>query len=519
MRWCYRRILHCLCWGSRVTRIRIGLLLVLAFVALTGCTRGPGQAELQRDVQAQLDTLFGSRVLEVKWLKRQGSAPFANASDGGSQAIVYFNAVLVFTAPYDPSDWSGLSPELIASALGATDEGLLGLGSGAVSAGSELRAYGSTVYHRAGGSWHASLLPSSAAKSESGTGHVKSSELIERLATVVNTTPGLQDADNAIVAEELDQALQDIRLRLNRGDQNVVVATGPSGGGYARFVASLQSPSADWSVTQANTHGSVENALMIDSGEARFALVQSDVAAAAVTGQGAFAAHGPLRHLRGIAALFPEPVHVVVRADSGITSVEGLRGARIAVGSVGSGTGWTAIQVLRAHGLEYDDYVSVDAASPEEALQLLLTDRTDAVIEVISAPWQQFVSVAAQSPLKLLPLDLDAMQRLSEYVPGLVPLTILPRTYAGQDSDVPTLAATALLVARTTESDVMVQQVLRFLFADESAAHRGVRASRLSRERARSGITMPLHDGAAAYFSATQVPVGNIDLPAPAKGY
>jgi hypothetical protein len=120
-------------------RLLYGLLPALLLIALAGCARGPDATGLQRDVQAQLDTLFGSRMLEVKSLNRQGSAPLAGAT-GGAQAIVYYNAVLAFTAPYDPSDWSGLSPELIATALGATDDGVIGLGSGRIAAGSELRA-------------------------------------------------------------------------------------------------------------------------------------------------------------------------------------------------------------------------------------------------------------------------------------------------------------------------------------------------------------------------------------------
>jgi TRAP transporter TAXI family solute receptor len=387
---------------------------------------------------------------------------------------------------------------------------VIGLGSGRVDAGSELRAYGSMVYRRAGDSWQASLLPPATAKPVAATGRViKSSDLIERLAGIVNTTPGLRDADDAIVAEELDQALQNIKLRLNQGEQGFVVATGPAGGEYARFVESLRPRAAAWSVTQANTQGSVTNALMIDSGEARFALVQSDVAAAAVTGQDAFASHGPLRHLRGVAALFPEPVHVVVREDSGLASVVSLRGARVAVGSRGSGTRQTAMQVLRAHGLERDDYVIVDARGPDEALQLLAASRIDAVIEVISAPWRQLAAASAQAPMILLPLDPDATTRLAESVPGLVPLTISQHTYGPQTRDVPTLAATALLVASSSVPDASVKQVLDFLFEGGLAVDRGVSASRLSRERALSGVTIPLHDGAAEYFAATKSSVSS----------
>ncbi|MDH4165733.1 MAG: hypothetical protein OEV90_04885, partial [Gammaproteobacteria bacterium] len=60
-----------------------GLLLGFALIVLAGCARGPDEAGLQRDVQAQLDTLFGNRVLAVTSLKRQGSAPLAATGNGG----------------------------------------------------------------------------------------------------------------------------------------------------------------------------------------------------------------------------------------------------------------------------------------------------------------------------------------------------------------------------------------------------------------------------------------------------
>jgi TRAP transporter TAXI family solute receptor len=474
----------------------------LVLLALAGCARGPDQDGLRADVQTQLDTLFGSRMLEVRTVRRQGSAPLAAASDGTKQAIVYYNAVLEFTAPYDPSDWSGLSPELIAAALGATDEGVIGLAAGRIGQGTRLRAYGSMVYRRAGADWQpATLTPGAALGAGGAPSAPKSTELIDRLAGIVNTTPGLHDADDAIVAQELDQALQNIRLRLNRGDQEqLIVASGPAGGEYVRFVESLRPRSAKWSVTHATTAGSVENALLLDAGEARFGLVQSDVAAAAVTGRAAFTSHGPLRHLRAVTALFPEPVHVVVRAADGPATIADLRGKRVALGSHGSGTRQTAMFVLRAHGLQTADYVPEDTDSPEEALQSLIDGRVDAVIEVVSAPWSQLATAAMRAPLKLLPLDAAAVAALAENLPGLLPLAIPAHTYAWQQGNVPTLAATALLVAHADVADASVTRVLDFLFTSEQVAQRGASASRLSRARALAGVTIPLHEAAAEYF-------------------
>ena len=137
-------------------RIFARTIVVVALALLAGaCTRGPDEAGLERDVQARLDAVFGRPVLVVRTLKRQGSAPLAAAQDGARQAIVYYNARLEFTEAYRPSDWEGLSPQLIADALGATDQGVVGLGSRSMAPGTELRAYGSMVYRRTDEEWQA----------------------------------------------------------------------------------------------------------------------------------------------------------------------------------------------------------------------------------------------------------------------------------------------------------------------------------------------------------------------------
>lgn len=480
------------------------LAVILTVLLATACSRGPDEAGLAADVQARLDELFGRQVLVLRHLKRQGSAPFAAAADGAGQAIVYFNATLELAESYDPSNWESLSPQLIADALGATDQGLVGLGSGSMAPGTELRAYGSLVYRRQGEAWQPAALPPRAAQRTTAGRAPRSQtdELVARLAQIVDKSPGLHGSRDAIVAEELDRALQNIELRLDTDRTEVIVATGPAGGEYARFVESLTARLGTASTIRvANTEGSVSNAFLVDRGKARFGLVQSDVAAAAVGGSGLFATTGPLQRLRAVASLFPEQLHVVVRADSGIGSIAELAGRRIALGDTGSGTRHTALQVLAAHGLEPGTYTeSFVQGGPGESMEQLAAGTLDAVVAVVSAPWRQLAQVASRLPLRILPLDPAAMDRVLTDVPGLVLLAIPARTYPGQEGTVPSLAATALLVTDADTPDPVVIAALESIFAATAVPGRGVAASRLSRARALDGVTIPLHPGAAAYF-------------------
>jgi len=496
--------------------------LVLCIMLFAACSRGPDVPRLEQDVQARVDTLFGRQVLKLESLRRQGSAPYAAAADGARQVVVYYNAVFRVAEAYDPSDWQGLSPTMIANALGAADEGVTGLKSGPNAPGTELRAYGSIVYRRDGKQWRPAtdLVPRAAATAAASAVAAPKShanELVQRLAELVQSAPARRGKEDEIIAEELARALDNIRLRTALAGNGVLVAAGPEGGEYWRFMSSVVTRvGRPELIGIAASAGSVENAFMINRGDAVIGLVQSDVAAAAVTGDGMFSGTGPLDHLRAVASLFPEPVHIVVRADSGIEQVGDLAGRRVALGAVASGTRQTALRLLEAAGVDVKSISSVDAPTPQAALDLLATGDIDAVIEVVSAPWRQLEIAMDGTPLALVELDAEAVARVDARTHGLLPLAIPARTYPGQKNEVATLAATALLVARDDVPDAIVEETLDLLYASAASGGAGMQATRLSKARALAGVTIPMHPAAARYFAtaaATAAPVADAPTP------
>jgi TRAP transporter TAXI family solute receptor len=483
---------------------RFAALSLLALL-LAACSRGPDAQRLQQDVQARVDGLFGRQVLALESLKRQGSAPYLAADDGASQVVVYYNAVFRVAETYDPSDWQGLSPTMIANALGAADEGVSGLRSGPNEPGSELRVYGSILYRESGEEWQPADVvaprPAAPATASAGAQESRADELVRRLAELVRSTPAPRNRNDEIIAEELGRALENIRLRTQGNAEAMLVAAGPEGGEYWRFLSSLVAQFHGRGPVQvAASAGSVENALMIDRGEAKLGLVQSDVAAAAVSGEGVFSGTGPLAHLRAVASLFPEPLHIVVRAESDVASVADLVGRRVVLGTVASGTRQTALGVLATAGIDIKRIAVVEARTPEAALGLLADGGIDAVIEVVSAPWRQLEIAMHAAPLRLVALDLGTRVELGAAARGLLPLSIPARTYPGQDGAVATVAATALLVTRDDVPDDAVRNTLDLRYASAASGGAGVLATRLSKSRALDGVTIPVHPAAARYL-------------------
>src|SRR5581483_3043611 len=97
--------------------------------------------------------------------------------------------------------------------------------------------------------------------------------------------------------------------------------------------------------------GAVANVFAVNSGAVDSGLAQADVVAAAVAGKAQFAKTGAQKHLRVIAALYPEDVHLIAAANVKIAGVSDLRGKRVSLGARDSGTLLTAREVLAAFRL------------------------------------------------------------------------------------------------------------------------------------------------------------------------
>ena len=487
----------------------VRLVALIVCLVLAACSRGPGRDQIEEDLQVRLDEQFGRQVLRVGKLRRQGSSPLRSASDGGERALVYYNVVLRFTDDYDAGDWAELSPAVLAQSLGATEEGVSGFRPGGNEPGSELRTYGTVAYRNTGAGWtlEAPVLPEEdigreqarLAETEGSVPPSRAADLVRKLGALIHATPGLRSVEEEIVEEELERAYRNITLRLERNREQLILAAGLKGGEYWRF---MQSFANDWQPEArpliVETQGSVSNARLVDAGSAQIGLMQSDVAAAAIAGEGPFSAGSPLRHVRGLASLVPEPLHVVVRSDSGIKSIQDLRDRRVGIGLEESGGRFTAGLVLRAHGLEFDDLAEAFTGAPVEGLRRLVAGQLDAVIMAVAVPWVQLSVAAGQAPLRLLSLDDDVISHINALGEGLVPMVVAGRSYPGQAHPVSTVAATALMVANADLADVTVESLLEVIFAEERVDT--ARTARISRDKALVGLTVPLHHGAARFF-------------------
>src|SRR5699024_410589 len=108
-------------------------------------------------------------------------------------------------------------------------------------------------------------------------------------------------------------------------------------------------------VTYTDSGASVENIGKIFQGEWQVGIVQSDTANTAVLGEGEFEG-AQVDNIGWIAGLYPEAAHIVTLAGNGIESAADLKGKKIAVGDVGSGTRAVSDAILAAYDIGEGDY-------------------------------------------------------------------------------------------------------------------------------------------------------------------
>ncbi len=244
---------------------------------------------------------------------------------------------------------------------------------------------------------------------------------------------------------------------------------------------------------------SVSNAKAIGDGNAQAAIMQNDVAYYAYNGLYMFEGK-PIKKLRGVAALYPETVQFVVRADSNIKSLQDLAGKKVAIGAPGSGTAVAAEQILKAAGV-WDKIQKVNQKF-SQAAQALKLGQIDAAVIVSGAPTPAITQIAVTTPVRVIPISDEILSKLKDEGYIFYVRQVLPKdTYKGMSEDTPTLAVKAILVASSDLPDSVVYEMTKVLFDNVDqlrAVHQ--KAKYISLDTALDGMSIPLHPGAYKYY-------------------
>lgn len=279
----------------------------------------------------------------------------------------------------------------------------------------------------------------------------------------------------------------------------VVVAGGGTTGVYYAYGDRLAGELTDRLGLDAGvveTAGSVENLGLVATGEALLGFTAADAAADAVAGRAPFEAPLPIR---AVARLYDDLVHVVVPAGSDVSELADLRGRRVSLGAVGSGTEVIARRLLAAAGVDEGDLMA-HALGIDSSITALREGALDAFFWSGGLPTPGVAELTRTVPIRLVDLAPE-VGVLSRAYDGVYRQAVVPAGSYGMTEPVTTLAVPNFLVTGADADDALIADVTGTLFGRRAAiAEEVAAAAQLNGRRAIYTLPVDLHPGALRHY-------------------
>lgn len=291
-------------------------------------------------------------------------------------------------------------------------------------------------------------------------------------------------------------------------DQFITIGTGgvtgvyyPTGGAICRLV-NKDRKNHGIRCSVESTGGSVYNTRTIRQGELDFGIVQSDVQSAGLNGKGAFADDGPYPDLRALFSVHPEPMHVMARADSGISSVADMKGKKVNIANPGSGTRVLAETLLSYSGISPSDFALAAELKSSEQSAALCDGKIDATIWAAGLPNGSSQEATSTCDVRIIPLTGAGIDKLLAENSAYAAATIPGGMYPGNPNDIQSWGPKATFVTSANTGEDVAYAVVSAIFENFEAFKKLHPAfSRLSEaEMIKDGLTAPLHPGAVKYY-------------------
>jgi TRAP transporter TAXI family solute receptor len=276
----------------------------------------------------------------------------------------------------------------------------------------------------------------------------------------------------------------------------------PTGGAIAKMV-NAKRKEYGIRATVESTGGSVFNINAIMAGDLEFGVAQSDRQYQAVEGIADWADKGPQNDLRAVFSIHAETVDLVASVDSGINTIQDLKGKRVNIGNVGSGYRQNAIDALEANGINWENDFNAESLKAAEAPGLIQDGRIDAAFYTVGHP-SGYYKEATAGRVKVKFIPIPNADKIAAKYPYYAPAKTLMSNYPGAantEEAVETFGVKATFVTSAKVPDEVVYAITKEVFDNFDQfvklhpAYEG-----LTKEDMLKGLSAPIHPGAMKYY-------------------
>jgi len=247
--------------------------------------------------------------------------------------------------------------------------------------------------------------------------------------------------------------------------------------------------------------GSASNVKDVSQNLLEAGLAQADVVHWAFNSTGPFEKEPPRDNLRALATLYSESVHLIARAGANIQSVEDLKGKRVSLDELGSGTRLDMLPILAAYGLTTKSINAV-YLKPVDAIDRLLREELDAFFIIAGYPVLAVSELVDNGHATVVSITGAPIDSLFNNYPFFSKSDIPENTYKNTDI-IETIGVPAQLICNSDIDEELAYNITSMLWSNAtkkllSQGH--PIGHEVVLESALAGMNIPLHPGAKRFY-------------------
>ncbi len=284
--------------------------------------------------------------------------------------------------------------------------------------------------------------------------------------------------------------------------ENLRLMTGPQGGSWYPMGGAIKSiveeVLPDTSV-QVMPGAGIANVKAVQAGKADVAFANSVSTVDAINGKPPF--DEAATNVCNVATLYPQYFQIVTTADTGITSLDQLKGREVTTQPVGNTGEAITKHLLEASGLTYDDLSGTDFVSYNDSVALLKDGNSEVFTLGTTVPASAIMDLASARDVVLLPVDDALLAKMQELNGGYKRIEVAAGSYPGQDAAVPTIGyATHVIAACDLPDETVTALLSQIVDHQQDLASVAKAIANTTLEQMGADIGVPFHAAAAQYF-------------------
>lgn len=192
--------------------------------------------------------------------------------------------------------------------------------------------------------------------------------------------------------------------------------------------------------------GAEFNLNAIENGEIEMGISQANLQHDAYMGYKQFAGN-PHKKLRTLFGVHDEYLTIIAKKDSGINSFSDLKGKKVNIGNIGSGSRILFEQMIKKLGWKLEDFKEIYGETGSDINKVLCTpNQANAAVYIVGHPNKSFDFILNNCDAKLVNLSTDEINKFVSLAPEDFFPTSIPRNfYKANPNEIQTFASKTIL--------------------------------------------------------------------------